>query len=693
MKYFLLNLTQILLNCCFDFIYEKLALMAFTVYYFFVMPDNHMKTYSKFKHIFAAAFLFIAILFNAALSSYADTSLKIKGLIFDNSDNFVLINSTGKINTTKSQSVEDINYTYNEISKGFLKEPERAYVDISNATLIGGSKNYELKNSIFKNVRMSQFSVNPNVVRIVFTYEKSSPQGDFNVIANDKAIAVKYTKRLNSARSNQVAYSNTGDEGRVTFFQNTTSSLATNPVVPVSSNDNGAELSKMFDKNNEKLSADEKEYHLKSKFYINSIQQSANGIMIKGEGFVSLKPAFTLEEPTRMVIDLDDTVLAKSLVNRSFPIGNPQYEADGTTIKPREILRLGQNSTSVARIVIQGVEAKNYRVVISPDLQNIYIAKRSDVINTKITETESTVKSVLFEKGSFADTLEFHFTSPVAFSAFEENKNLYLDFNNVSGMAEGVAEELKKHYETAQTVRLALDKLRVVLPLNEETLNIQVKVTPDSKTIQAVFKHKERPKESIISKLKDKEMSISNLYKVVIDAGHGGSDVGATREGIYEKNITLAIAKMVEKNLNNKGVKTTMTLEKDKTVSLQERCDISNETRPDLFVSVHVNSSVNNAIYGVETHWWKQDSVKYAETVHKHLGKNFNKWKTKDRGLFKSQFYVINHTEAPAILVEIGFISNENERAAISTQKRQTEIAKAISEGIMDYLKNKGSEE
>ena len=155
-----------------------------------------MKTYSKFKHIFAAAFLFIAILFNAALSSYADTSLKIKGLIFDNSDNFVLINSTGKINTTKSQSVEDINYTYNEISKGFLKEPERAYVDISNATLIGGSKNYELKNSIFKNVRMSQFSVNPNVVRIVFTYEKSSPQGDFNVIANDKAIAVKYTKRL-----------------------------------------------------------------------------------------------------------------------------------------------------------------------------------------------------------------------------------------------------------------------------------------------------------------------------------------------------------------------------------------------------------------------------------------------------------------------------------------------------------------
>lgn len=661
------------------------------------MSIASMKTFLKVKNILAAALILFILIFNAALCSYADTSLKIKGLIFDNSDNIVLVNSTGKINTTKSQNTEDINYTCNEITKGFLKDPNRAYVDITNATLTGGSKNYELKNSVFKNVKMSQFSINPNIVRIVFTYEKSASEGDFNIISNDKAIAVKYTKQLTSARANQVAYSNTGDEGRIIFYESATSSPVLNPkndteIVPVNSNDNSAELNKMFDKNNGKINtADEKEYHLKSKLYINSVQQSANGITIKGEGFVSLKPAFLLEEPNRMVIDLDDTVLAKNLLNKSFPIGNPSYEADGT-LKPRDILRFGQNSKSVARIVIQGNEAKNYRVVISPDLQNIYIAKRSDVINTKITETESTIKSVLFEKGTFADTLEFHFTNPVAFSAFEENKNLYLDFNNVSGMAEGISDELKKHYETIQTIRLALNKLRIVLPLNDETLNIQVKVTPDAKTIQAVFKHEEQKVETI-SKKKEKELSISNLYKVVIDAGHGGNDVGATREGIYEKNITLAIAQMVEKNLNNKNVKTTMTLDKDKTVSLQERCDISNETEPDLFVSIHVNSSVNNAIYGIETHWWKQDSIKYAETMHKHLSKNLNKWKTNDRGLFKSQFYVINHTIAPAILVEIGFISNANERAAIITQKRQTEIAKAITDGIMEYLKNRGAEE
>ena len=262
-----------------------------------------------------------------------------------------------------------------------------------------------------------------------------------------------------------------------------------------------------------------------------------------------------------------------------------------------------------------------------------------------------------------------------AISSFANTLNVEIENVRCHG---AMYEKLNTDADFARSVALAVKKFNPWLNL--------IVGDPEIKEII----QKEEP---VISKADKKEMSISNLYKVVIDAGHGGSDVGATREGIYEKDITLAIAKMVEKNLNNKGVKTTMTLEKDKTVSLQERCDISNETRPDLFVSVHVNSSVNNAIYGVETHWWKQDSVKYAETVHKHLGKNFNKWKTKDRGLFKSQFYVINHTEAPAILVEIGFISNENERAAISTQKRQTEIAKAISEGIMDYLKNKGSEE
>lgn len=671
-----------------------------------------MQAINHIKHIFIkylkaltnplfGAIFFLTLIFSVNVS-FAN-EIKIKDLKFDNSDNLVLIESDGVINLKKTasdenQAEEEKIAGFNEIKKGFLKEPNRAYVDIFNAVMDGATRNYELKNSAFKTIRMSQFQTNPNIVRIVFTYaDENTKTGDFQVIANDKAIAVRYSKTLNKTSKYQIIYSNTEDKDRTVFFQNTSGTLAAEPIVPVS--DIKDELSRIFEKNNERI-AQENEYKLQSKFYINSIAQSSNGITIKGTGFLSLKPSIFLDNPDRMVIDFDDTVLAHNLRNKSFNIGTPEINPDGT-VKTKETLRLGQNTTNVARIVIQGNEAKNYRAVISPDLQNVYIAKRSDVINTKITETQSVIKSTKLTQDEQEDTavstIEFDMTEPVAFSAFEENKNFYIDFNNVSSIQDGMLTELLKFSPEVKSVRLALDKTRIVFPLGENNLNIQVKITPDAKNLLAVIKQKkekgQEKEEPVISKAEKKEPSISNLYKVVIDPGHGGTDVGATRAGIYEKNITLSIAKMVEKNLASKGVQTTMTMEKDKTLSLQERCDISNETRPDVFVSIHVNSSVNDAIYGVETHWWKQDSVEYAEIVHSHLEKNFNKWKTKDRGLFKSQFYVINHTEAPAILVEIGFISNAEEREAIITEKRQSEIAKAISNGVMEYLKTKGKKE
>lgn len=670
------------------------------------MPRNHILALALLLFMVLFAPLFgiskafaaeeIAPTAPAAVSVYKPVPpIKIIDLKFDNSDNLVLINSQGQINLPPDKTEETSNeetdgiQIHNYITKGFLKDPARAYVDITNAILAGSSKNYELKNSVLKSVKISQFSLNPNIVRIVFNYKADDIiTSNFNVLANNKTVAIRYANSLNvpinNADKNQIIYSNTEDSKRTVFFENTTSVLSDNNAIGQENTlDNSTQLNQMFEKNNEQI-VPEKEYKLQSKFYLSSVSKMQNGIMVKGAGFLSLKPVFFLENPNRMVIDLDDTVLSRSLRNRTITFG----ENSGETLK------LGQNSANVARLVIQGADAKNYRVVISPDLQNIFIAKRQDVINAKITETQSIIKTVRGfkdnSKGIETNTLEFTFSNPAAFSVFEENRNLYLDFNNVNSFAAGANEELIKLYPEAKTIKIALDKLRIVLPVNENTLNIQTKASADAKTIQTVIKTKEpsKEKEQVISK--GKEQTISNLYKVVIDAGHGGSDVGATRDGIYEKNITLAIAKMVEKNLKNKDVQTTMTLEKDKTVSLQERCDISNDTRPDVFVSIHVNSSVNDAIYGVETHWWKADSKDYANTVHTNLAKNFNKWKTKDRGLFKSQFYVINHTEAPAILVEIGFISNENERKAIITQKRQLEIAKAISEGIMNYLKNKG---
>ena len=105
---------------------------------------------------------------------------------------------------------------------------------------------------------------------------------------------------------------------------------------------------------------------------------------------------------------------------------------------------------------------------------------------------------------------------------------------------------------------------------------------------------------------------------------------------------------------------------------------------PEIFVSIHVNSAVSNDPNGIETHWYHDYSKELAEIVHKHMTKNLD---SKDRGLFKSKFYVINHTTVPAILCEIGFLSNEEERNKLITDSRKQKTAKAIAEGIIEYLK------
>ena len=178
----------------------------------------------------------------------------------------------------------------------------------------------------------------------------------------------------------------------------------------------------------------------------------------------------------------------------------------------------------------------------------------------------------------------------------------------------------------------------------------------------------------------------TNKHYVVIDAGHGGSDVGATRNGVYEKNITLDVSKRVANLLRKKGYIVEMTRTTDTYVSLQDRVAISEDINPDVFVSIHVNSSNSDSPTGLETHYYKDNSLELAKYVHASLLNHVN---SKDRGLFKSRFYVINHTTAPAILVEIGFISSPVERAQLVSESRKQATAKAIAEGINDYFNKK----
>ena len=134
-----------------------------------------------------------------------------------------------------------------------------------------------------------------------------------------------------------------------------------------------------------------------------------------------------------------------------------------------------------------------------------------------------------------------------------------------------------------------------------------------------------------------------------------------------------------------------MTRSEDIFIPLEDRVNFSNEISPDIYVSIHANSTVQNVTYGLEVHYYKDDSLELANTMHAIFSsdKNLKKWDTKDRGVIKSRFYVINHTEAPSVLMEMGFISNPVEREKLMTKQRQEEVATAIADGILEYLKVK----
>ena len=140
-----------------------------------------------------------------------------------------------------------------------------------------------------------------------------------------------------------------------------------------------------------------------------------------------------------------------------------------------------------------------------------------------------------------------------------------------------------------------------------------------------------------------------------------------------------------------KDIYVFMTRTKDTTMSLEDRVNYSNELSPDIFVSIHTNSTIKDDSYGVETHYFKDDSYNLARIVHNNFAsyKNLRKWETIDRGVIKSRFYVINHTEAPSVLIEIGFISNLEERKKLIKKGRKEDIAEAIVDGILEYLKSK----
>jgi N-acetylmuramoyl-L-alanine amidase CwlD len=176
----------------------------------------------------------------------------------------------------------------------------------------------------------------------------------------------------------------------------------------------------------------------------------------------------------------------------------------------------------------------------------------------------------------------------------------------------------------------------------------------------------------------------SGALTIVLDAGHGGSDPGAQRGDVQEKDITLGITLKLKQLLEKNGMQVIMTRSNDTFVSLEDRVKVTNQMLPDLFLSVHINAMESTSdIHGIETYYQTEQSRLLADSIHQSLVDNLA---APDRSVRKARFYVINHTAVPAILAEVGYISNKEERQQLTTPEYQSKVAAALAQGLNDYV-------
>jgi len=225
---------------------------------------------------------------------------------------------------------------------------------------------------------------------------------------------------------------------------------------------------------------------------------------------------------------------------------------------------------------------------------------------------------------------------------------------------------------------------------------------------------------------------VSAYSKVVlIDPGHGGEEVGAigligkkNQRKIYEKDLSLKLSLKIKEELA-KSVTTYMTRSLDRPVTLQERADLADLVKADLFLSVHFNSSTNRTSHGFELYYLDNNSnaanakvektenvnlkgeellinqilidlvvdqtvthsKQLATRVHDKIKPVLGKYKVSDRGIKPGLFYVLALSKRPGLLIEAGFVSNEAELRIMNSDKYLNDLARAIASGVEEFVK------
>lgn len=595
----------------------------------------------------AGVIVFISFLINFCLCTAAKAAdeFVIKQIIPDRAGKLVII--TGN----KNQNFG--------IKTFKLSAPARIVVDINNTILAGPKRTINVNNENIKDIRISQFSTDPAVVRLVLTADSANLLNKIKVRKSKNTVLLDLNKITPVNIAETPLYKDREDPR---FSANDTPNQPENVITNTNENQ---------DNNSKEAIIKSLQDKIDHNLVLKRVKHFNNRVVISGTGILSITEPMVLDNPRRLVFDIPDSVISSDVLLQPISLKNGDF------------IRIGQFNNDTVRIVLESNRPELYKTIISPDMQSIVIAPENEVSFLEFPDYDSVgeVQDIKVVKQDTKTTKIFLMSAkPLILNIkhLSSPEMLNLEIYNLKRPGKDVIGKLPN---TEQFHGIYFDNIpkypngaKWLFPINKTT-KVESKLSLDGKMLEITLKDTAFPA----------ACRANSKRKIVIDAGHGGQEPGAMRAGLYEKNITIDIAQRVKSYLQLSGYNVVMTREGDESVSLKQRTIITNDECPDAFVSIHINSSENPNITGLETYYYTPQSKGLAKSVHTKLVNNLN---SPDRGIRTARFYVIRNTVVPAILAEVGYLSNDAERNDIISEERKDITARAIANGIINYLKS-----
>ncbi|MCZ6678356.1 MAG: N-acetylmuramoyl-L-alanine amidase [Candidatus Poribacteria bacterium] len=288
-----------------------------------------------------------------------------------------------------------------------------------------------------------------------------------------------------------------------------------------------------------------------------------------------------------------------------------------------------------------------------------------------------------------------------------------------------IVAQAKKRIAYVQS-KQAADSKRAELPAEEgQAETPQIVQSASSTTVPEVVEALPEPPEAakpVVDPSLVQQLGL-DVRTIVIDPGHGGKDPGAVSRAGQEKRIVLSLSKMVRDLLVENGYQARLTRQTDVYILLQDRTQFATQHDADLFISIHVNASENADAAGSETYYLALASDESARVtaMRENVGSKYSikaldalvgkilkeskstesrrlaqfiqdelilSTQTRDRGVKHAPFVVLIGTQVPAVLIEVGFLSNPVEGKKLVAEAYQRQLAAAIAEGIEQYVRS-----